>query len=214
MNCSRFGHNSLRSVRLALIAGSLVVALATATGCNSVASFVSGWFDSQDSAGSPVSTSSNPASTSSPSTPTATATVQPTATPDPEPNVTQEQAESTVRAWFEALGSEDYQGAESITSGDARSYTRQLAETVQREADEQGVTADIVVQRLELSPSQAQTAAGRAVRANFDIAVNAIAGPFSVQARRFEGEATFIVEQVDGDAKITNIRDVTGLPLP
>ncbi|MGI5837789.1 MAG: hypothetical protein ACOX87_15040, partial [Chloroflexota bacterium] len=216
MNGPKLEQKPLRLVRLVPVAIFLIIVFGLAAGCGPIASIFDGGTDSETRPGSPVSTpvSSSAAIEPSPTapTPTATVVVQPTATSTPEPAVSQKQAETIVRAWFEALEAEDYQRAESLTTGDARRETQQLVETIEREADQRGVTEDIVVQRLELNPSQSQVDAGRAVRADFDIAVNAVAGPFTVQGQQFEGEATFVVGQVEGEMKITDIQDITGLP--
>lgn len=158
--------------------------------------------------------------------PTATPTPLPTATPTPTPGppatpaaapaprvgVTQQEAQAVVRAWFEAMGDEDYQRAEGLTTGEAARGTRQIAETIQREAGQRGVQADLVVRRLELGPA-AEPPAGQAVRADFDIDVNAVAGPLSVRVQSFSGAGTFLVQQTPEGPRIAEIREVSGLPM-
>lgn len=141
--------------------------------------------------------------------------VNPTATPAPTTETTalsQEEAQSVVRDWFDALAAEDYQRAESLTAGSATESTRQLVDTIQRETAQRNVAADIVVQQLELSPA-AQPQAGQAVRSDFNIDVNATTGPFTLPGQNFQGSATFIVQQTENGAMITEIRDITGLPI-
>lgn len=132
-------------------------------------------------------------------------------TPTPPGSVTQREAQSVVRAWFDALAAEDYQRMEELTTGSARTRTRQATETIRSEAEQRGVRIDLVVQRLDLSPGS-RPRASEAVQASFDIQANAVVGPFSVTARTIEGSATFVVERVNGEARITDIQNVTGLP--
>ncbi|MHB1162693.1 MAG: hypothetical protein ACYC3V_20520 [Chloroflexota bacterium] len=142
--------------------------------------------------------------------------VQPTATPQPavapQRAVSQEQAQAVVRAWFEALAAGDYQRAEQLTTGGATRQTRQTADAIQRETGQRGVQVSLSIQRLNLTPAP-QPPAGQAVHADFTIDANAQAGPFSIPARTLEGGANFVVESTDAGPKITEIRDVSGLPM-
>lgn len=156
----------------------------------------------------------------SPTVPTPAATPEamvavppPTSTAVTRARVAQDEAESVVRAWFDALGSEEFETALQLTTGTAEEQTRALEDTIRREADQRGVEIDLVVQSLELSPVP-EAMNGRSVLADFDVQANVITGPFSIPVREYQGNATFDVERVDGEVKIVEIRDVTGLPLP
>ena len=159
----------------------------------------------------PVEEATPVAPTRQPPTPPPAPTRPAAPTPTPSGSVTQQEAQSVVRAWFDALAAEDYQRMEELTTGSARTKTRQATEAIRSEAEQRGVRIDLVVQRLDLSPGP-RPRAGEAVEADFDIRANAQDGPISVTARTIEGSATFVVERVNGEARITDIQNVTGLP--
>lgn len=142
--------------------------------------------------------------------------IQPTATPQPaappQQAVSQEQAQAIVRAWFEALAAGDYQSAEQLTTGSAARQTRQVADTIQREAGQRGVQVSLSIRRLDLAPAP-RPQMGESVHADFTIDANARAGPLAVPARTLEGGANFVVEPTATGPKISEIRDVTGLPM-
>jgi hypothetical protein len=154
--------------------------------------------------------------TPTPVPPTPTPVPPPRATPIPAPTpvpVTQGEAQAVVRAWFGALAAQDYAAMEELTAEDATLHTRGLAEAIQLEAGRERVNIGIVTRRLELQPGL-RLERGEAVDTDFHMDVNALVGPFSFTARQMPGSATFIVDRVDGDAKIVDIQDVTGLPEP
>ncbi len=138
-------------------------------------------------------------------------TLAPTTVPSAAPTVTQEQAQDVVRAWFEALSAGDYQKAEELTTGSATGKTRRLVDTVQGEARQRGVQATMAIRRLDLSPGTTPSD-GQSVRAAFDIDVNALAGPVSVRVQQLHGSADFLVQQTAVGPKISDIKDVSGLP--
>ena len=146
--------------------------------------------------------------TAAPSGPTRAATPPPTPAPT---GVSQGAAQGVVRDWFAALQAGDYQGAESLTAGNATHETRMMTDAIQREAGQRGVQASLAVNRLDLAPAT-QPAQGQAVRAAFDISVNVKVGPVTVPARQFQGSATYIVQQTAAGLKIADIRDTQGLP--
>lgn len=166
-----------------------------------------------------------PAPAREPATPTPAPapTVRPSPTPTlapptplvqtatPQAAVTQEEAQGVVRAWFDALGSEDYRKMEELTEGEARAITRGLADAIQREAGQRGVQLDLVVLELQLAQGQALSS-GQAVRAAFVVDARAVMGPVSFSAQLSRGSATFVVDRVDGRPRITGIQEATGLP--
>lgn len=162
-----------------------------------------------------TATTQRPPSPPAASTPRPTATVVPTSTPKPAPaptpSVTPLEAEAVVRAWFDALAAEDYVGVERLTADNATLHTRALTDTLQHEASSQNVDIDIVSRRVDAKPGL-RPERGEAVDTDFQIDINALVGPFSFTARQLLGTATFIVDSVDGEIMIVDIRDVTGLP--
>ena len=155
-------------------------------------------------------------------TPAPTATVRPSPTPTlppptpvqtptPQASVTQEEAQGVVRAWFDALGSEDYRKMEELTEGDAQTATLGLTDTIQSEAGQRGVQLDMVVQELQLAQGQALSP-GQGVRAAFMVDARAVVGPMSFSAQLSRGAATFVVDRVNGRPRITGIQEASGLP--
>jgi hypothetical protein len=155
-----------------------------------------------------------PVVTPTPIPPTPTPVPSPTPAPAPTPvPVSQAEAQAVVRAWFDALAAEDYAQMERLTSEDATLHTRVLADAIQLEAGRERVRIDIVTRRLETQPGP-QLARGEAVETDFQMDVTALIGPFSITGRRMEGTGTFVVDRVDGEPKIVDIQNVTGLPEP
>ncbi len=155
---------------------------------------------------------------SPPATQSPTPTVQPTVTPQiPVPTarrgVTQEEAQSAVRLWFDAIVAQDYAAAELVTSGNATARTKDLADGFRQATSGKGFDVGMHQQKLDLGPGHS-VAAGQSVDSQFDIEVDARVGPFAVGSQEIKGSATFVVEMVDGQPKITDIQDVTGLPSP
>ena len=145
----------------------------------------------------------------SPTPPPPTPTLLPS--PTPQPAVTAAEAESVVRAWFSALEAEDYLGMEVLTADNATLHTKALTDAIQLEAKRQSVDLDIVTQRLDVQPG-ARVRRGEAVDTDFEMDINALVGPFSFAARQILGTATFVVDRVNGEVKIIDIQNATGLP--
>lgn len=148
-------------------------------------------------------------------TPRPTATATPVAGPMPATGVlhgaTQDEAQMVVRAWFDAMLGQDYRTAADLTVGAAADRTRELSEGFRRATG--GAPVRLVRQRLDLSPAPSPDGGGQAVRADFEVPVNAQAGPFVMEVERLRGSATFVVGRLEGRPRITDIRDVTGLPV-
>ncbi len=153
-----------------------------------------------------------PAATPAPTQqPTPTPTPPP-ATPTPVPGVTQEQAQSLVRGWFDAVTAGDYQKAQSLTTGNATEQTKQIGDTIQSQASQRGITIEMSVQRLDLSPAPKPAPDEQAVNASFTVQVIAVKGPLSIPAQTLQGSATFAVQPTSGGPKISDIQNVSGLP--
>jgi hypothetical protein len=135
--------------------------------------------------------------------------------PSPAPTrgagLSQEEAQAVVREWFEALRRGDYRGAENLTSGNAILITRGLEAAVQGESAARGAQVEMVMRQLLLDPG-APPPSGQAVDVTFDIQVNALLGPLSLAAQQVRGNATFLVDRVDGSARIVDVTNATGLP--
>ncbi len=201
----------MRTLGKAFAIVTLLAAPVVFGGCRALGGFLGGTSPSAGPATPPVP-SEQPSTPQVGQQPAATpAAPTPQATPAQQPAVTQEQAQDVVRAWFEALAAGDYQRAEGLTTGNAQRQTRQMVDTLQREAGQRGVQVQLAIQRLDLGPA-AQPPNGHAVHADFDINVNAIVGPMAVPARQLQGSANFVVEPTADGPKISDIRDVSGLP--
>ncbi len=146
-------------------------------------------------------------------TPEPPTTADPAATPASRwAPVTREQAEDVVRSWFKALAAGDYQRAETLTAGNGTTSTHMVTAPLQSQATQQGVQIQGMIRRLDLSAPESQPESGRAVHAEFDIDINALFGPAAVPVHTVEGGATFLVQQTDAGALISDIQDATGLP--
>jgi hypothetical protein len=195
--------------RLSVAAGLMVISMVV-SGCGL---FLPSTVEPAAPTGTPRPTvTATPTATATPVPPTPTPL--PTATPVPSPtpvSISQGEAQTAVRAWFDALAAEDYVAMEALTADGATLHTRGLAEAIQLEATREGVDIDIVTRRLEMQPGS-QPQQGAAVDTDFLMDINVRVGPFSFPARQMEGTATFIVGRVDRDVKIVDIQDVMGLP--
>ncbi|GEM_PF-5312766 len=198
----------LRGSRRALAPALATLVLFAVVGCGAIGSPPAG----NDSSTGLSQSSTSPSQGLVPATQANTPT--PGSTAAPQQDVTQEEAQAVVHAYFDALAAEDFQQAEKLTAGEANRQTREISESVQQETAERGLDADIVVNRLEMNPDPIQPATGQSVRASFGAEINAVAGSFSVQAHQIDGEATFVVQRVDGETRITDVQDISGLPLP
>lgn len=154
------------------------------------------------------------------STPLATSVPTPTATPQPlpatpvptvAPKISQDEAQTVVNAWFNSVLAQDYATASDLTVGHAADQTRALSEGFQRATN--GNAVQLAKQREDLSPGSPQGDGSQAVKADFDIAVNSQIGPIMVSVQRLSGSATFIVGRVGDRTRITDIQNVTGLPV-
>jgi hypothetical protein len=137
-------------------------------------------------------------------------------TPQPTPTspagLSQQQAQELVRAWFEAVAAGDYQGARGLTTGSAADQTGQIGDRIQSEASGRGITINMSIQRLDLSPAAQPAAGEQAVDAAFTIQVNAVKGPISIPAQTLQGSATFVVQRTAAGPRISAIQNVSGLP--
>lgn len=165
-------------------------------------------------AASPTATEQPPTPTASLSTATPRAVTQatPTQTASSSLSVTQQQAQTVVSGWFDAVAAGDYQRAEGLTTGNATDQTKQIGGTIQSQASQRGVEINMTIQRLDLSPAPQPATGEQAVNAAFTIQVTAIKGPISIPAQTLQGSATFVVQQTSGGPKISDIRNVSGLP--
>lgn len=162
----------------------------------------------QPSAATPVATPApSPTPVATPTPVPLVPLVIPTPTPTP---VTPTEAQSVVAAWFDAVIAQDYQTASDLTVGVAFDRTRQLSEGFARATG--GNRVNLQKQRLDLNTGYPQDDGSQQVMAAFDIQVNAQVGPISVGVQHLVGNATFIVQRVDGRTRITDVRDVSGLP--
>ena len=153
-------------------------------------------------------------------TPAPRATALPTSTPQPvfvspeptvAPKISQEEAQSIVNAWFNSVLAQDYATASDITVGNAADRTRKLSEGFRQATG--GNSVELAKQRVDLSPGPLQSDGSQAVTADFDVLVNQRVGPILLTVQRLTGSATFIVGRVGDRTRITDIRDVTGLPV-
>jgi len=135
-------------------------------------------------------------------TPTPLPTVTPT--PTPVPGVSQSEAEQLVRSYFQALDNADYRQMQALTAGSARDTTDGLLNQVQQAEQANNVKITAQTKTLDVDGSQEQ-GTGRVVKAHFATDIVAQTGFFAVPARTLQGQATFLVQRVDGQAKIIQI---------
>ena len=116
-----------------------------------------------------------------------------------------------VRAWFAAVLAQDYPTASALTAGTATDRTRELAEGFQRATG--GNSVELTANKLDLTPAPSSSESRQAVKAEFEIQVNARMGPIMVAVQQLRGSAVFTVGRVEGRTRITEIGSVTGLPI-
>ena len=130
-----------------------------------------------------------------------------------QPTVTQKEAESVVRSWFADLEAQDYQKAESLTTGEARQQTRQLVDTIRQQEQKNNVSLQFQVQKLDLQPASGVSTpqGGQAVRADFAAQIIAQRGPLRFPALDISGQATFVVEPTPDGPRISDVQNISGL---
>lgn len=167
--------------------------------------------------------SPSPTATATPTVmPTPTATVTPTITPTPEPiepTVSETEAIDTVRAYFAALGSEDFARARSLTEGSAFDQTLALENTLKSEFAQRNASPDIEITDLVLetdSQGQSRVPGARLVRSKFTATAYASAFGLKMPVQASAGSADFYVASGSGfgprEPKIVLIEQIVGLP--
>ena len=137
-------------------------------------------------------------------TPEPTATPTPTPTPMPPPAVSVDEAQALVRAYFAALENSDFERMRQLTDGQARETTDGVAGEVQRAEQANNVDLSASTKSLDCTGSEVREN-GVALKTRFAIDIAAQAAFFRVPVRALEGEALFLVEFVDGQARITRV---------
>jgi len=139
------------------------------------------------------------------STPTPTPMHVATPTPTSPPAPSEDQAEEVVHAYFEAIDSEDYEGALARTHGRAREQTSQIVDEIRSQEQESGQQADIRVTQLQLR-SQPAHGSVRPVDVVATVGAYADLGIAEVEVQELHTEAVFDVALVEGEPKIVDIR--------
>lgn len=143
-------------------------------------------------------------------TPATIATPPPATTPEamatlaPEAALTEAQARQVVSEYFQAIDNEDFNTLLSLTTGQAENVTQEFIAQVQQLEQQYGVEAQLnVTRQVILGVEQADTAWVVSTESTIETAGGTGLAP--VPGPTYAGPATFTVEPVNGQPRITTL---------
>lgn len=137
-------------------------------------------------------------------TPPPTTTPQAMATLTPDSALTEAQARQVVDDYFQAINNEDFDTLLSLTTGQAENVTQEFTAQVQQLEQQYGVEAQLhVTRQVILEVEQVDTAWVVSTESTIETAGRT--GLVPVPGPTYAGPATFTVEAVDGQPRITTL---------
>lgn len=165
----------------------------------------------------PTSTPTSTATATSAPTATGTPTPLPTESPPgapskrggpgvdtPESSVSTDEAELTVRQFFDAIANERFDRIRAMTTGQARDQVDLLIRRLQDAERERNVRVNLAVSRIAITSRLVQQPWTR-VGTEFRVDARVPIGPISMTVESIQGKADFFVRRINGQPMIERI---------